>query len=198
MVLPAQSPAALCSIELPAAQSDGEVIPAAPAAPPVSAAAARTTSAAPARDPCAATAVTDFQGDEFVRFEVGQGVAQITLTQPQENNCLSDGLSAGLSAAVATLHARPDIRLVFLAAEGRNFCAGGDPKSFQAAAAMSDEDNLAGAVTLAKFFLSIQVIDLFCASAGVTVVVVVVKYRPSRSSWWGWCKGLATEVVWAL
>jgi len=123
---------------------------------------------------------TNFKGDDFVKFEVGTGVAQITFTRPQENNCLSAGLTAGLTAAVETLHARPDIRIVFMTAEGRNFCAGGDPKGFQAAAKMTDEDNLASAVSFAKFLYLIQTVPQFlvglvqgsCYGGGVGIVAV--------------------------
>lgn len=123
---------------------------------------------------------TNFKGDDFVKFEVGTGVAQITFTRPQENNCLSAGLTAGLTAAAQTLHARRDIRIVFMTAEGRNFCAGGDPKGFQAAAKMTDEDNLASAVSFAKFLYSIQTVPQFlvgliqgsCYGGGVGIVAV--------------------------
>ena len=88
-------------------------------------------------------------------------MAQITLTRPQENNCLSAGISAGLQQAIDTLHAREDIRLVFFTAEGRNFCAGGDPKGFQAAAAMTPEDNLRSAVDFAKMLYRMQTLPQF-------------------------------------
>jgi len=103
----------------------------------------------------------NFTGDEFVRFEFGKGVAQVTLTRPQENNCLSAGMTIALGQIVDTLTVRTDIRLVFLCAEGRNFCAGGDPKGFQAAAAMTDADNLESAVHFAKFLHGMQTLPQF-------------------------------------
>merc|ERR1719329_1949282 len=48
---------------------------------------------------------------------------------------MNDGVSQGLQDACAWLRTRPDIRIAVLRAEGRMFCAGGDPKSFQAAQA---------------------------------------------------------------
>jgi len=73
-----------------------------------------------------------------VNFEVGEGIAYITLNRPHANNALSDTMQQGLHDACFELHRRTDIRIAVLRAEGKMFCAGGDPKSFQEAAQMSD------------------------------------------------------------
>lgn len=66
-----------------------------------------------------------------VNFEITQGTAYITLNRPEANNAMNDHISGGLSDAVYILNQRPDIRVAVLKAEGRMFCAGGDPKGFQ-------------------------------------------------------------------
>ncbi len=53
-------------------------------------------------------------------------VARITLNRPERSNALSPELLEALSEALARLKARLDIRIVLLAAEGKNFCGGLD------------------------------------------------------------------------
>jgi len=69
------------------------------------------------------------------KFEIGEGIAYITLNRPAANNAMNGGITQGLQDAIYILQKRPDIRIAVLKAEGRMFCAGGDPKSFQAAQA---------------------------------------------------------------
>merc|ERR1712014_380493 len=45
---------------------------------------------------------------------------------------MNEGISSGIHDAVLILRRRPDIRVVVLTGTGRMFCAGGDPKTFQA------------------------------------------------------------------
>lgn len=69
-----------------------------------------------------------------VKFEVSDGIAYVILNRPSENNSMNDTLGAGINDALYALHARPDIRVAVFTGEGRMFCAGGDPKSWQAEA----------------------------------------------------------------
>lgn len=91
-----------------------------------------------------------------VNFEIGQGIAYITLNRPASNNALNDTISQGLHDAVFELQHRLDVRIVVLRAEGKMFCAGGDPKSFSDAVAMTDADNRKASISFMKFlnFLS--------------------------------------------
>lgn len=73
--------------------------------------------------------------NEECLFEVQQGIAYVTLNRPAANNAMNDNLTAGLIDAARILKGRPDIRVAVLTGNGRMFCAGGDPKSFQAAQA---------------------------------------------------------------
>eukprot|EP00747_Dinoflagellata_sp_TGD_P123774 gnl/TRDRNA2_/TRDRNA2_173872_c0_seq4.p1 gnl/TRDRNA2_/TRDRNA2_173872_c0~~gnl/TRDRNA2_/TRDRNA2_173872_c0_seq4.p1 ORF type:complete len:397 (-),score=96.27 gnl/TRDRNA2_/TRDRNA2_173872_c0_seq4:79-1269(-) len=68
---------------------------------------------------------------EAVKFTVSQGIAYITLCRPAANNAINDEITLGLNDACQILRERPDIRVAVLTGEGRMFCAGGDPKSFQ-------------------------------------------------------------------
>lgn len=73
--------------------------------------------------------------NEEVLFEVREGIAYITLNRPAANNAMNDGIEGGIRDAVCILKNRPDIRIAVLTANGRMFCAGGDPKGFQQAQA---------------------------------------------------------------
>jgi len=76
----------------------------------------------------------DWKHTDFL-FEVREGIAYCTMNRPAANNAMNDTLSLGWRDAIAYLKGRPDIRIAVLTGNGRMFCAGGDPKSFQAAQA---------------------------------------------------------------
>lgn len=64
---------------------------------------------------------------EAVLFEVEDGVATITLNQPDRRNALSSAISDGIQEALAAFDAaESDARCVVLEGAGDAFCAGGD------------------------------------------------------------------------
>jgi len=72
-----------------------------------------------------------------VKFEIGAGIGYVIFNRPNENNSMQDTLGHGLTDALLALHKRPDLRVAVFSGEGRMYCAGGDPKSWQAAALMA-------------------------------------------------------------
>eukprot|EP00747_Dinoflagellata_sp_TGD_P123771 gnl/TRDRNA2_/TRDRNA2_173872_c0_seq1.p1 gnl/TRDRNA2_/TRDRNA2_173872_c0~~gnl/TRDRNA2_/TRDRNA2_173872_c0_seq1.p1 ORF type:complete len:377 (-),score=107.86 gnl/TRDRNA2_/TRDRNA2_173872_c0_seq1:193-1323(-) len=78
------------------------------------------------------------------KFTVSQGIAYITLNRPAANNAMNDGITSGMNDAVHILRERPDIRVAVLTGEGRMFCAGGDPKSFQSFQGVGGPDGPSG------------------------------------------------------
>jgi len=96
-----------------------------------------------------------------VNFEIGRGIAYLTLCRPDANNALNDTISQALHDACAELHNRSDVRVVVLRAEGKMFCAGSDPKSFADAHAMSDADNRKAASSFLKFLYYFQSLPQF-------------------------------------
>ena len=56
----------------------------------------------------------------------------ITLNRPLEKNALNDTLTDGLVIALERVKQSPKLRVVFITGAGSMFCAGGDPKTFQA------------------------------------------------------------------
>jgi len=70
-----------------------------------------------------------------VLMKVGNKIVYVIFNRPNENNSMQDTLGAGINDSLLALHARPDIRVAVFTAEGRMYCAGGDPKGWQAQAA---------------------------------------------------------------
>ncbi|KAL1496669.1 hypothetical protein AB1Y20_014266 [Prymnesium parvum] len=101
---------------------------------------------------------------EEVKWKVNANgtVAVITMNRPAENNAMDDNLIAGLVMCVKRVQESPDLRVCFLTGAGKMFCAGGDPKAFQKAAALAkeaeakgvlgtaDDQNVSGAMTFAQ------------------------------------------------
>ncbi|CAE7472815.1 crt [Symbiodinium sp. CCMP2456] len=96
-----------------------------------------------------------------VLFEIGEGIAYITLNRPEANNALNETTSQALQDATCELHMRRDIRIVVLRAEGSMFCAGGDPKHFFDALAMAERDDRKAAIGFMKFLFWFQSLPQF-------------------------------------
>lgn len=73
--------------------------------------------------------------DQLVRLSFEIGVANVTLARPDAGNAMSMELMDALYEAVSAATADPRTRAILLQGEGRNFCVGGDIRSFGA-----DED----------------------------------------------------------
>lgn len=65
----------------------------------------------------------------LVRIERGNGIAVITLSDPEKGNALSVGMAEALLRRVDDAANDSAIRSVLLTAEGRFFCVGGDVRS---------------------------------------------------------------------
>jgi 2-(1,2-epoxy-1,2-dihydrophenyl)acetyl-CoA isomerase len=65
-----------------------------------------------------------------VLFDIADGIARIRLNRPEAANGLDVPLLRALNDAVLAMHGDPRTRVVVLTGEGKNFCAGGDVKTF--------------------------------------------------------------------
>lgn len=63
---------------------------------------------------------------ELVHYDVGDGIATITLDSPRNRNALSSQLVTELGAAVDRAVADPAVKVAVLAATGPAFCSGAD------------------------------------------------------------------------
>jgi methylglutaconyl-CoA hydratase len=86
----------------------------------------------------------DGWNNEDFLFEIRDGIAYCTLNRPAANNALNEGIIAGLHDAGRILRGRPDIRIAVLTANGRMFCAGGDPKTFRKDEAKEEDEAPSG------------------------------------------------------
>jgi 2-(1,2-epoxy-1,2-dihydrophenyl)acetyl-CoA isomerase len=58
------------------------------------------------------------------------GVGRLVLNRPEASNGMDVPFLRGLYDAIMTAHGQPDLRVLLITGEGRNFCAGGDVKTF--------------------------------------------------------------------
>ena len=64
--------------------------------------------------------------EEFVQYEVTDGVATIWLNRPEVKNCVNWGLLSQLGAALERADEDDDARVVLIRGRGQTFCAGAD------------------------------------------------------------------------
>jgi enoyl-CoA hydratase/carnithine racemase len=69
---------------------------------------------------------------DLLRIEADGPLARLTLARPERLNALSPALLEALIGAARDLDARPDVKVVIVAGEGRAFCAGFDLGAFAA------------------------------------------------------------------
>ena len=65
-----------------------------------------------------------------VLLERQEGIARLALNRPSASNGMNVPLLRALHEAILAVHADPTIRAVLLTGAGKNFCAGGDIKTF--------------------------------------------------------------------
>ena len=71
---------------------------------------------------------------DHVLLEVDNGVALITVNDPDRRNAVTDGISAGLRLAVEEAQSNPKVHAVVVTGAGKAFCAGADLSALGAAA----------------------------------------------------------------
>src|SRR4030095_11904976 len=64
--------------------------------------------------------------EEFVQYEVADGVCTIWLNRPQVMNCVNWGLLTQLGEALERAEADDAVRVVVIRGRGNTFCAGAD------------------------------------------------------------------------
>jgi methylglutaconyl-CoA hydratase len=86
-----------------------------------------------------------------------RGVLVVTLARPERRNALDDQLVDELTAALVTAAADPEVTVVFLAADGPDFCAGADlEQTIRNATTNGPIENLADATRLGALFIAMR------------------------------------------
>ncbi len=65
-----------------------------------------------------------------VLLDIADGIARLRLNRPDAANGMSVELLKALCDAIMVCHGQPDVRVLLLTGEGKNFCAGGDVHAF--------------------------------------------------------------------
>ena len=86
----------------------------------------------------------------MVETDIVDDIAIISLNRPEVHNAFDERMIADLTAALDVVAARPELRVVQLAAAGPSFSAGGDLDWMRRMAGYSDEQNRADAERLAR------------------------------------------------
>lgn len=90
------------------------------------------------------------------RRDSADGVATLVLNRPGKRNALSAAMVAALSRGLAEAGEDPDVRVVALRGEGRDFCAGADLGELAASHSRGPETGLADARRLGEVFVRIR------------------------------------------
>jgi len=95
--------------------------------------------------------------NEKVLFEVsGQGIATVTLNNPDKHNAFDDGIIKQLTDIFNNIRKRDDISIMVLASNGKSFSAGADLGWMKRMASYSYEDNLKDANALAQMLKALN------------------------------------------
>ena len=66
---------------------------------------------------------------QFLKYEVKDGVATVTLNRPDVYNALNDGITYELQDALKAVAKDDQVRVIVLTGEGKAFCSGQDLKA---------------------------------------------------------------------
>jgi len=93
---------------------------------------------------------------ELITLEVRDSVATLTLNRPDVRNAMTAEMGRRVEAAVESLNAMPDVRVVVVTGAGRAFSSGGDLNSLAKDAGIGDSgDGLGGGANFYSLYLSI-------------------------------------------
>jgi enoyl-CoA hydratase/carnithine racemase len=92
---------------------------------------------------------------DTILFEVKDGIAAVTLNQPEKRNAMTVQMGEEFLHAVGSLRGRDDVRVMVLTGSGRAFCAGGSLDMIQAKSAGSRDDNKATMISFYRRFLAV-------------------------------------------
>jgi methylglutaconyl-CoA hydratase len=95
--------------------------------------------------------------EQTVLIQTGErGIATVTLNNPEKHNAFDDKIIEELTAAFEQISNNKDVRVMILAATGKNFCAGGDLGWMKRMASYSYDENLKDSKALAKMFKNLN------------------------------------------
>ena len=131
---------------------------------------------------------------DAVRLEIEDGVATITLNEPDSMNALSSAIVSGVADALDEAEADGDVRCLVLQGAGPAFCAGGDISGMGAGSDRSQHDDVRRIVGLCEE-LPIRIfnfgvptvakVDGYCVGAGMGLALACDAVLASERSTFG-------------
>jgi methylglutaconyl-CoA hydratase len=110
----------------------------------------------PIADPLVENLDTDTASDQ-VRIEATEdGTATVWINRPARRNAFNSDTIAALHEAFETLHGQDGVRVVFVRGVGGAFCAGADLDWMREAVVLTEDDNRADAMVLAKMLKTLH------------------------------------------
>jgi methylglutaconyl-CoA hydratase len=98
---------------------------------------------------------------DSVQLEIDQrGVATVTLNRPEKHNAFDDFIIAELNDLFMQIDANDKIKVMVLAANGKNFSAGGDLNWMKRMVGFSYDENLADAKKLAAMLHALNTLSI--------------------------------------
>lgn len=89
-----------------------------------------------------------------------RGIATVTINNPEKHNAFDDKIIEELTAIFEQISKSTDVRVMILAATGKNFCAGGDLGWMKRMANYSYDENLKDSKSLARMFRKLNVLTV--------------------------------------
>jgi methylglutaconyl-CoA hydratase len=89
-----------------------------------------------------------------------RGVVTLTLNRPEKHNALDGATMGELDAALTNIAGNPNARVVVLTGAGASFCAGADIGHMRSMLNMTEEQNVADALVLARLLRKLDELDL--------------------------------------
>ena len=96
----------------------------------------------------------------YIKTDIQQHCATITLQRTQQQNALNRALIDELNQSLACIKAHSQVRCLVIDSEGPHFCSGADLRWLQAACQLSDDDNYHDANQLAQLLQTIATLPL--------------------------------------
>jgi methylglutaconyl-CoA hydratase len=89
-----------------------------------------------------------------------RGVVTLTLNRPEKHNALDGATMGELDAALTNIASDPKARVVVLTGAGASFCAGADIGHMRSMLNMTEEQNVADALVLARLLRKLDELEL--------------------------------------
>jgi methylglutaconyl-CoA hydratase len=89
-----------------------------------------------------------------------RGVVTLTLNRPEKHNALDGATMSELDAALTNISGDPKARIVLLTGAGASFCAGADIGHMRSMLNMTEEQNVADALVLARLLRKLDEFEL--------------------------------------